>query len=129
MSRRKRVHRLTNATLYADLHVRFRVVQRLEPEYAEVKAHTLLALLRTQPGYSKAASGKNKLRIRWFLRAVPRLPHEAVLQYLPPGCLGAVRLLKTVLPPRCTGIPKVSLEQLCVLVLELAPMIEMQHSL
>lgn len=129
MSRRKRVHRLTNATLYADLHVRFRFVQRLAPEYAEVKAHTLLAMLRQQPGYSKAATGKNKLRIRWFLRSVPRLPHEAVLQYLPSGCLGAVRLLQTVLPPRCTGIPHVTIEQLCVLVLELAPMIVVQHSL
>lgn len=118
---RSKAHRMTNATLYTDVHQHLRAVQRLKPEYAEVRAHTLHALLRTRPGYAKAACGKNKHRIRWFLRAVPQLPGDLVVQYLPPGVIGAVLLLRSVLPPKCTGLPYVKLEQLCVLALELAP--------
>jgi len=126
MSRQK-VHRLTNAVLYTDVLTQMRAVQRMRPEYVDVKAHTLHCLLRAQPGYERAVSGPNKHRIRWFLRTVPRLPHEAVLQYLPSGVLGATKALRAALPPRCTWLPKTSIEQLCVLVLELAPAIVMQQ--
>jgi hypothetical protein len=121
MSRSRRVRRMTNMTLYADIHRQMRVVQRLELDYTEVKASTLHALLRMQPGYDKAARGKNKHRIRWFLRAVPQLPGDLVVQYIPSGVIGAVLLLRSVLPPKCTGLPFVKIEQLCVLALELAP--------
>jgi hypothetical protein len=80
--------------------------------------------LRTQPGYDKAAFGKNKKRIRWFLRTVPQLPGDLVVQYLPSGVIGAVLLLRSVLPPKCTGLPFVKIEQLCVLALELAPYVD-----
>ena len=124
---RRKVHRMTNAILYADVLTSMRRVQRMQPEYAELKARTLLAMLRTQPGYEQAATGKNKLRVRWFLRTVPQLPHDAVLQYLPSGVIGAVLLLRSVLPRRCTWLPRTSLDQLCLLVLELAPAVVMQQ--
>ncbi len=120
---RVRVHCMSYAVLYADTLRHIRAVQRLRPEYAEVRAHTLHAMLRQQPGYSQAAIGKNKNRIRWFLRTVPHLPHEEVLRYLPTGVFGAVQLLRSVLPRKCTWLPYVTLDQLCVLVLELAPVI------
>ena len=123
-----RVHRPINATLYVDVRQRLRAVQRIKPDYAEMKAHTLHALLRQRKGYAKAAAGKNKHRVRWFLQAVPRLPHHLVLQYLPPGCIGAVELLKAALPERCTGVPHVTIEQLCLLVLEMAPAVVQMHS-
>lgn len=126
---RKRVRRMTNAILYADVLTAMRRVQRMPPEYAEIKAHTLHCLLRSQPGYERAATGKNKLRVRWFLRTVPELPHDAMLQYLPSGVIGATVLLRKVLPKRCTWLPKTSLDQLCVLVLELAPAVVMQQTL
>lgn len=125
---RRRVRRMSNAILYADVLSAMRRVQRMQPEYAELKARTLLAMLRTQPGYEQAATGKNKTRIRWFLRTVPQLPHGEVLHYLPPGVIGAVQLLRSVLPRRCTWLPKTTIDQLCLLALELAPAVVMQQS-
>jgi hypothetical protein len=86
-------------------------------------------MLHEMPGYSRAATGKNKFRVRWFLQTVPELPHDAVLTYLPSGVIGAVLLLRSVLPRRCTWLPKTSLDQLCVLALELAPLLVNQQTL
>lgn len=126
---RKRVRRMTNAILYANVLSSMRRVQRMPSEYAEVKAHTLHCMLRSQPGYERAARGANKRRVRWFLQTVPQLPQDAVVQYLPSGVIGAVILLRSVLPKRCTWLPKTSLDQLCVLALELAPAVVMQQTL
>ena len=122
----RRVHPITNATLYANVGQQLRAVQRLKPDFAEARARTLHALLRTRKGYDKAVHGKNKHRIRWFLRVVPQLPGDLVVQNLPPGVIGAVLLLRSVLPPKCSGLPYVKIEQLCVLALELAPAIVAQ---
>jgi hypothetical protein len=130
MSRRKRVRKFSKKILYADIHRQLRAVSRCKAEYAAVKAHTLHCLLRTQPGYERVAHGpSNSKRIRWFLQTVPRLPHGAVLNYLPSGVIGAAVLLRSVLPRKCTWLPRMSLDQLCVLVLELAPLLVNQQTL
>jgi hypothetical protein len=90
---------------------------------AELRARTFHALLRTQPGYARAASGKNRKRVRWFLRVVPRLSADLVVVNLPPGVIGAVLLLRSVLPPKCAALPYITIEQLCILALELAPLV------
>ena len=118
---KQKVRRTRNAVLYVDVQKRLRAVCRYKPEYAEVKAKTLLALLRTQPGYQQAVIGKNKRRVRWVLDTIPQLPHLLVLNYLPSGCIGAAKLIRASLNRHCTFVPHISIEQLCVLVLELAP--------
>ena len=115
---------LRNATLYADVRQQLRVVARMQ----SVRSNTLHALLRSQPGYQEAAAGKNKYRVRWFLRTMRRLPAELVVQYVPIGCVGAVELLSAALPnERGTWVPRIAIEQLCVLVLELAPLAVQMH--
>jgi len=120
---KQKVRRASNAVLYVDVQKRLRAVSRVKPEYAEVKAHTLNALLRTRPGYKQAATGKNKLRVRWVLDTIPQLPHSLVLNYLPSGCIGAAKLIRASLNRHCTFVPHITIEQLCVLILELAPAI------
>jgi len=115
---------LRNATLYADVRQQLRVVVRMQ----SVRSNTLHALLRSQPGYQGAVAGKNKDRVRWFLRTMRRLPSELVVQYLPIGCLGAVELLSAALPnERGTWVPHITIEQLCILVLELAALVVQMH--
>jgi hypothetical protein len=129
MSRSKRAQRVrksSRAILYADIRERLRAVSRSRPDYAEVKAHTLDALLRTQPGYAQASVGKNKRRVRWVLDTIPALPHHLVLNYLPAGCIGAAKLIRASLNRHCTYVPHITIEQLCVLVLELAPAVVFQ---
>lgn len=108
---------------YADAHRFMRIVGRMPIDEAELRARTFHALLRTQPGYERAARGKNKKRVRWFLSTVPRLSADLVVLNLPPGVIGAVLLLRSVLPPKCAALPHVTIEQLCILALELAPLV------
>jgi hypothetical protein len=122
----KKAHQVRNAVLYTDIQRRLRAASRCTPEYAEARARLLGAMLRVQPGYAKAVAGKNRERVRWCLVTIPRLPHELVLELLPPGCIGAAKLIRATLNPRCAGVPPITIEQLCLLVIELAPMIVVQ---
>lgn len=108
---------------YADAHRFMRLAGRMSVDDAQLRARTFHALLRTQPGYARAASGKNRKRVRWFLRTVPRLSADLVVVHLPPGVIGAVLLLRSVLPPKCAALPHVTIDQLCILALELAPLV------
>ena len=120
---RSSVSPLSHTVGYADAHRFMRVVSRMPLDAAELKARTFQALLRTQPGYERAASGQNKKRVRWFLRTVPQLPADLVVLNLPPGVIGTVVLLRAVLPRKCAALPHVTIEQLCILALELAPLV------
>jgi hypothetical protein len=120
---RSSVSPLSHTVGYAYAHRFMRVMSRMPLDEAEFRARTFHALLRTQPGYERAASGKNKKRVRWFLLTVPRLSADLVVLHLPPGVIGAVLLLRSVLPPKCTALPHCTIDQLCILALELAPLV------
>lgn len=122
-SLRSNVSPLSHTVSYTDAHRFMRIVSRAPVDEAELRARTFHALLRTQPGYERAASGQNKKRVRWFLRTVPQLPADLVVLNLPPGVIGAVLLLRSVLPRKCASLPHVTIEQLCILALELAPLV------
>ncbi len=75
--------------------------------------------------YSQVTSRLRRARTRLicacFLRTVPQLPPDAVLHSLSGSVIGAALLLCSVLPKRCPLLPKTHLDQLRVVVLELAP--------
>jgi hypothetical protein len=125
-----KVHCFGKHTLYKDIHQRLRAVSRTKPEYAEVKAHQLHCILKGLPGYRGAVKGKNKHRVRWTLDTIARrLPHEFVWNYLPSGVMGAAILVRSSLNRHCTFVPHVTIDQLCVLVMELAPAIVAQSAI
>jgi hypothetical protein len=114
---------LSHTIGYTDAHRFMRIVSRMPFDEAEWRAHTFHALLRTLPGYEQASKGKNRKRVRWFLRVVPRLSADLVVLNLPPGVIGAVLLLRSVLPSKCAALPHVTIEHLCILALELVPLV------
>jgi hypothetical protein len=120
---RSSVSPLSHTIGYADAHRFMRIVSRMPVDDAELRARTFHALLRTQQGYEQAVRGKNKKRVRWFLRVVPQLSADLVVLNLPPGVIGAVLLLRSLLSRKCAALPHCTIEQLCILALELAPLV------